>query len=123
MRKSEIDFSKQVSVEELHRVMLHILQEIDAICREENIRYFLIDGTLLGAVRHGGFIPWDDDADIAMPRQDFERFYRQTKPTRATRCFISRQRCATIIRRLLNATATSIIKESMWISSQWIPCR
>lgn len=74
MRKSEIDFSKQVSVEELHRVMLHILQEIDAICREENIRYFLIDGTLLGAVRHGGFIPWDDDADIAMPRQDFERF-------------------------------------------------
>lgn len=74
MKKSQIDFSKQCTVEELHQIMLRMLTKIDAICEEENIPYFLIDGTLLGAIRHEGFIPWDDDVDIAMPRADYERF-------------------------------------------------
>lgn len=74
MKKGDIDFSRQCSIEELHEIMLKMLEKIDLICREEGIDYFLIDGTLLGAIRHNGFIPWDDDADIAMPRKDFERF-------------------------------------------------
>lgn len=74
MKKSEIDFSKQCTIEELHQIMLNMLVEIDKLCEQENISYFLIDGTLLGAVRHKGFIPWDDDVDIAMPRVDYERF-------------------------------------------------
>lgn len=53
--------------------ILDILVAFDKVCREHNLRYYLWAGTMLGAVRHKGFIPWDDDADVAMPREDYER--------------------------------------------------
>ena len=53
--------------------ILRILQAIDQTCREHNLRYYLWAGTMIGAVRHKGFIPWDDDLDIAMPRPDYDR--------------------------------------------------
>lgn len=56
--------------------MLEMLKFIDSFCKEHDIRYWLDGGTLLGAMRHGGYIPWDDDTDIAMPRQDAEKFKR-----------------------------------------------
>ena len=52
--------------------LLSILKAFDIMCRNHGLRYYLEYGTLLGAVRHGGFIPWDDDLDIMMPRPDYE---------------------------------------------------
>ena len=55
---------------------LRNLLELDRICRAHDIRYYISDGTALGAVRHGGFIPWDDDLDVVMPRPDYEVFIK-----------------------------------------------
>ncbi len=61
-------------LDKLHSVEMEILDEIDKICKENNINYFLTGGSMLGAIRHGGFIPWDDDMDIGMAREDYDRF-------------------------------------------------
>ena len=59
-------------IQALHQRILSILLAIDEVCKEHHLRYYIWAGTQLGAVRHGGFIPWDDDIDIAMPRHDYE---------------------------------------------------
>ena len=64
------------SLRKLQKIEADILQVVSKICDEEQIRYYLSSGTLLGAVRHQGFIPWDDDIDIMIPRPDYERFLR-----------------------------------------------
>ena len=61
-------------LEKLHREILCVMDEVDRICTIHKLKYYLIGGTLLGAIRHGGFIPWDDDLDIVMPRADFDKF-------------------------------------------------
>ena len=61
-------------VNEHQAILLEMLLELDGICKKNDIPYFLDSGTLLGEVRHGGFIPWDDDVDVAMLRPDYERF-------------------------------------------------
>lgn len=67
---------EQDVLRKLQLAELSILRDIDSVCRSEGIPYFLECGTLLGAVRHGGFIPWDDDIDVGMLRPDYERFLK-----------------------------------------------
>ena len=65
---------KMISLEECRKIALDILIDVAAFCDEHDITYYLSVGTLLGAVRHKGFIPWDDDIDIMMPRPDYKKF-------------------------------------------------
>lgn len=62
---------KELNLREIQKISLDICKKIDKICDEQNLRYYLYGGSLLGAVRHKGFIPWDDDIDIVMPRKDY----------------------------------------------------
>lgn len=64
---------REIGLEEYKSVILNVLLKVDEICKEHNLRYSLFYGTLLGAVRHQGYIPWDDDIDIAMPIEDYDR--------------------------------------------------
>ena len=65
---------KQLSLEEIKSIELNLLKEFHDVCTKLNLRYSLFAGTLLGAIRHQGFIPWDDDIDVAMPRDDYNKF-------------------------------------------------
>lgn len=67
----------KISLEEKRKIQLEMLKEIDTFCREHHLKYILAFGTLIGAIRHKGFIPWDDDLDICMPIDDLEIFKKE----------------------------------------------
>lgn len=69
----------EMTAQEMKQVLTKILKEFAAFCEEHQFAYFLDAGTLIGAVRHQGFIPWDDDIDVNMPRADYDRFCRLVK--------------------------------------------
>ena len=69
----------ELSAKEVKKIALNILVKFAEYCEKNNLTYVLAGGTLLGAIRHKGFIPWDDDIDVMMPRDDFEKFNRLVK--------------------------------------------
>lgn len=75
---------------EKQKYLLKLFREVDEICREHNLRYVLAGGSLIGALRHEGFVPWDDDVDLYMPRPDWEKFIEICKtelpPDREIQC-------------------------------------
>lgn len=71
--------SRLLEKEQVQQLLLTMLDAFVAYCQKHNLRYYLVGGTLLGAVRHQGFIPWDDDIDVGMPRPDYERFLELVK--------------------------------------------
>ena len=92
----------------LFAVLLGILLKIDYVCKKHGIKYFIYGGTLIGALRHGGFIPWDDDLDIAMLRDDYDKFMKTSLNIRIfckhhiqTKAFFGRTLQFEIVIRLL----------------------
>lgn len=67
----------KLTIEEIKKISLDILVDIDKFCNENNITYFLACGTLLGSIKYKDYIPWDDDIDVMMPRPDYERFIEE----------------------------------------------
>lgn len=65
-----------ITVHDVQMILLSMMKDIDEVCRRHDIPYWMTGGSALGAVRHKGFIPWDDDADIGMMREDYERFLK-----------------------------------------------
>ena len=75
-------------IQGLRKTELALLDEFSRVCSELGLRWFLVQGSLLGAVRHGGFIPWDDDIDVGMMRADHERFVREAQKLLPEWCFL-----------------------------------
>lgn len=112
---------------ELQKINLEMLLETKRICEKNNIKYFLIGGSLIGAVRHKGFIPWDDDLDIGMLREDYEKFlsvcknelsndyFLQNKDTDSNFgfCFTKMLKNNTLL--IEKATVTSMCKKGIFI--------
>ena len=76
LKKSGLKMLEGEELLKLQQAMLVCAQEIHEVCRKHHLKLILQGGSLLGAVRHGGFIPWDDDMDFAMMRKDYEKFKR-----------------------------------------------
>ena len=88
MNKVVNDYSmKEMSLKDIQKVSLEILKDVHNFCIEHNIKYTLFSGTLLGAVRHQGFIPWDDDLDIAFARPEYEKFIHSYKSKKGYKLF------------------------------------
>lgn len=84
-----MDSQNLLTLRQTQQVYLELLGEFDRLCRAHDLRYDLCGGSLLGAVRHGGFIPWDNDIDLSMPRPDYERLLTMMPPLPQNRALVS----------------------------------
>lgn len=105
--------NKSISLDELKQIELNVLKEVHKVCEEQGFRYSLVGGTLIGAIRHGGFIPWDDDIDICMPRPDYNKLIEYCKthetPFRLI-CIETEEKYSYLFAKAINPN-TTIIEE------------
>lgn len=110
---------KEMTLKDIQDVSLRILKTVHGFCVENGIRYSLAYGTLIGAVRHKGFVPWDDDLDIIMPRPDYDRFcstfraqgYQVVSRQHLKDCFIP-------FARVCDTVSTCLMTMEPWIRQQ-----
>ena len=91
-RNNQLTSNRPIPLEERKKIQLKMLVEIDDFCRRHKIHYILAFGTLLGAIRHKGYIPWDDDIDISMPYEDLLRFKKEFKSNELKYCDIETEK-------------------------------
>ena len=109
---------KELSLKEIQEVSLSILKDIHSFCEKETISYSVSGGTLLGAIRHKGFIPWDDDIDVMMPREDYEKFCKEYNAERYKVFSLNNDKsCKIAYARVCDMTQT-LVKEQAWTSTK-----
>ena len=108
------DFEVSEKMKKVWNVELNCLEIFKAICKKHNLTYYAINGTLLGAVRHKGFIPWDDDIDVGMPRKDYEEFLifaeKEIKPPYYLQTYKSERSFTMDMAKLRNSDTTGFTK-------------
>lgn len=107
----------ELKLEEIQQEALVVLRKIDQICRKLGIRYFLAYGTLLGAIRHKGFIPWDDDVDIMMPRADLRvlmEYFKENQEELYPLQMVIRGECDNYVFAIPRVVDVSFQYENVW---------
>jgi len=111
----EACFMQELTLKEHQLVMLDILKDIHSFCEEHKILYSIAWGTLIGAVRHKGFIPWDDDVDVVLPRPVFERFCKEYRSDKYRLIYYGNDRTALgAFARVVDCTRTEYRNEHPW---------
>ena len=103
---------RQLELADIQKLSLGILKDVHDFCMSHGITYSLAYGTMLGAVRHKGFIPWDDDIDIVMPRPDYERFKKSFK-SQCGNALVTEQESYIAFSRVCD-TRHTVASKSLW---------
>ena len=121
--ETKCDFYIDTNRKKVWQAELDILEKVIDVCDKNNIKYFLASGTLLGAVRHKGFIPWDDDIDLVMKREDYNRFLeiaeKSIKYPYFLQCYKTEKNYMRGHAQIRNSETTAIIRGDTKFKNSW----